>query len=921
MKSLNTKKIVALAAGATLLGSALLGAGAVSFGNTELINANGQPMAKVVVGAAARASDGVAAANIAAVMGNMAFKSAAITASPVGLDGLTCAAGGAGSCEVLSKSVTLEVTTPAGVLPAGAYGFETYISDYIDAATKNRVQDMITGNPFAPGDTTVPYTALKVTGSNYPPLKDYVIHDTHTGTSYDENQYLYVKSDKVFFSNDVDGDFRSENTQVAYEIVFGNDGLPVCGDSVAGNWAYCNPLNTTNANDDKMTPNHRVKIMYLGEEWVVSDMSGMPAVGVGDTMGGKIKLAKESAYSPKLQIGESLDLGDGNKLVLGDLKPASGGQPKDLAIFSIKNAAGEEIANKVVAQGDTTEINAGSNTYRVRVYQAAPGYTLAEKWAEVAVFANELTLESGQKIDDTDNRDYKVRLLWKDRDSVSPTTDALHKIQVYLTKTGAYTNLNPGDSIDLLKVPARWRFTFSGNKLQDKDYDQLTYSLEGSNSFGFNASATASNHATVGGIDYYTGPNTTTSARSIHVVASSKIFKFLDATGSEITTDEFIYAPVSHYATGVTAVATNFLNSPVVLVDVNGDYVPVQNQVSGAITTPSYVNGFKVKYNFGGADYPLYFQVGEYTAAGVTDQALAASGVLSADGYYTVYTSMGEDAGNSNADWLGIRAIQKTKNVAATVPGNSSMDFEFDFAGTTDGSEENYVLYKAYNQMNATAWSGTKSLTTSENDNDWKVIGNTTTKIEKDFYFTSRGSYVDSGDTGSSTYGVNLAKDVATLGFMWQSISADSTGAMTETYSSLKEGDEITLSDGVKVKVKSINVETGSCASSGASVSGLDKVSCQLNVADTSKLGERQNVPTDLVVLDSNAGSLETVVAVGGGSVNTVTQAILSGTGVSLTKAGDVVVQEVENGKIVVAGYTADDTTTAAGQFIAKLKG
>ncbi|MEM4332007.1 MAG: S-layer protein [Candidatus Micrarchaeia archaeon] len=911
MKSLNTKKIVALAAGATLLGSALLGAGAVSFGNTELINANGVPQAKVVVGAAAKASDGVAAANIAAVLGNLAFKQAAVTATPTGLDGLTCAASNAGACEVLSKSVTLEVTTPAGVIPAGAYGFETYISDYIDLATKNRAEDKVTGSPWD-GNSATQLTALKISGSNYPPLKDYVVHDTHSGNTYDENQYLYVKSDKVYFSNDVDGDFRSENTQVAYEIVFGNDGLPVCGDSVGGDWAYCKNSAHPNYNLDKATENHRVKVMYLGEEWVVSEMSDYPTPPT--TTAGKIKLAKESAYSPKLQIGESLDLGDGNKLVLGDLKPASGGQPTDLAIFSIKNSAGEEIANKVVAQGATTEIAAGGNTYRVRVYQAAPGYTLAEKWAEVAVFSNEITLENGQKIDDTNNKDFKARLIWKDRDAASPKMDALHKIQIYLTRTGQYTNMNPGDSLDVLKVPARWRFTFSGNKLQDKDYVPVTFSLEGAGGFSYDSTVTASNHSNSAGPDYYTGPRGSTSAKVVRVSASSKIFKFLDKINNEITTDEFIYAPVSR---NLTTTKIAYTTSPVVLVDVGGDYVPVQDAASGQMTR-TYAQGWKVKYNFGGAEYPMYFKVGKYNASG--DYALAANGaIVGGAGYYTLYVSIGEDAGNSNADWLGIRAIQKTQNPVGTVPVNSTMDFEFDFAGITDGSEENYVIYKSYTP--APFGLGAKTIAASETAGDWNIIGATATKIEKDYYYTDRGSYVDSADTGSGTYGVTLAKDVATLAFMWQSVSAEASGSMTETYSNLKEGDEITLSDGVKVKVKSIDVKTGSCTAGSASVSGLDKVSCQLNVADKSKLGERQNVPADLVVLDTNAGSLETVVSVGGDQVNTVTKAILSGTGVKLEKAGDVVVQEVGNGKIVVAGYTAEDTMTAAANFIAKLQG
>ena len=81
MKSLNAKRIATVVAGAALLGMGLAFAGAVTFQSVPIITNSGQPVVQVVVGSSAKASDGVAAANIAAAIGNLAYTSMPVTAS------------------------------------------------------------------------------------------------------------------------------------------------------------------------------------------------------------------------------------------------------------------------------------------------------------------------------------------------------------------------------------------------------------------------------------------------------------------------------------------------------------------------------------------------------------------------------------------------------------------------------------------------------------------------------------------------------------------------------------------------------------------------------------------------------------------------------------------------------------------------
>ncbi|MCX8206107.1 MAG: S-layer protein, partial [Candidatus Micrarchaeota archaeon] len=591
MKSMNTKKIAAVAAGAALLGGALLGA--VSFENTELINNNGQIMAKVVVGEKAAASDGVAAANIAAVLGNRAFKQVAVSATPTGLDALTCSGTGAGTCEVLSKSVTLEVTTPAGTVPAGAYGFKTLITDYVDADLEDR-------NNTAPSDKeNTPWgtiAAMKVGGDDFPALADYTVKDPQSTFSTTEEQYAYVTSEKVHYDDD-ESEFLAEQVKLAYEIEFMDDGIPLCSDSKSGYWAYCvDTTQTSDNNVDKALENHRVKVKFLGDEWIISGM---------DVEDDTVKLAKESAYSPKLQIGESLDLGDGNKLVLGDLKPASGGQTADIAIFSVKDASGKEIASKTVAQGATTEIQAGTKSYRVRVYQVAPGYTLTEKWAEVAVFADELELIDGDELEGNEDA-WEVAIEWSDKDAntgdYSNSTikeDHLTKIQL---KGIDYADLYKGDYMTIVEDPAKFKLTFTGLDLTDKDYLKVSVTTEkAGGTTVYDVNTTVSDDT---GYRRLTGDNSTTNKESqIKIKADDGIFTVYDEDGKKFDkVSELLFSPFG---------AVNYSNKSVWLIDKaalffkkDSKYYRAYNSSGNVYTTAG--TSMEIPYELSGDTFNMY---------------------------------------------------------------------------------------------------------------------------------------------------------------------------------------------------------------------------------------------------------------------------------------------------------------------------
>ncbi len=85
MKSLYAKRIAAVAA-SLLVGLASAGQG-VTYGNIPIISTTGQPVVQIVVGSTAQPSDGVVAANIAAVIGSLAHTTQNVTASISGPGG------------------------------------------------------------------------------------------------------------------------------------------------------------------------------------------------------------------------------------------------------------------------------------------------------------------------------------------------------------------------------------------------------------------------------------------------------------------------------------------------------------------------------------------------------------------------------------------------------------------------------------------------------------------------------------------------------------------------------------------------------------------------------------------------------------------------------------------------------------------
>ncbi|MGC9156944.1 MAG: S-layer protein, partial [Candidatus Micrarchaeia archaeon] len=104
---MNTHRVkrIAVLAGALLMGAVI--AGPVSFSNIPIINSAGQPVVQIVVGSHSAPSDGVVAANIAAVIGNLAYTSTPVTATVQGTSAVKCVPAATATCTVTNQQVWL----------------------------------------------------------------------------------------------------------------------------------------------------------------------------------------------------------------------------------------------------------------------------------------------------------------------------------------------------------------------------------------------------------------------------------------------------------------------------------------------------------------------------------------------------------------------------------------------------------------------------------------------------------------------------------------------------------------------------------------------------------------------------------------------------------------------------------------------
>jgi hypothetical protein len=253
-----------------------------------------------------------------------------------------------------------------------------------------------------------------------------------------------------------------------------------------------------------------------------------------------------------------------------------------------------------------------------------------------------------------------------------------------------------------------------------------------------------------------------------------------------------------------------------------------------------------------------------------------------------------DDAGNSDShivDWL-------------------SFVYDGGFKSQAGGYDDK-VIYKDGEEFAAPA----RNIPNYPNDGD---------EVEEGKFISPRGTLFESMD--SDTVLFKVAKKIGEAQYEFATSEAAEEGASTQTLV-LHEGESGQVGD-VTIDVESIDEDVGAC-----SVSAGGTATCTVPASDVQAVIMPQNSPSvqaitpyqgdvsGMVVLDSEAGALSSgvIISVGGPAVNSVSQDILAGTGIDLATT-PVVVEAVGDNKIIVAGYTAQDTMQAGQQFLSQLQ-
>ncbi|MCX6773447.1 MAG: S-layer protein [Candidatus Micrarchaeota archaeon] len=891
MNGINLKRLGAIVAGGAILASSVAFAG-LWYGNTELVNANGQPVAKIVVGEKAAASDGVAAAMIAAKIANSAYTEKEYTAAISGTANCVAggnATGGSAACSVTDKTTTLEIIYP-GMTGTAVAEIKPLIAEDLDNTLSNRAQDNQTeisdfadaeSAPFQDGDGAV-FDAggvieesdgddagvqyYKIDGNMLSALSDVTVSSKQTSSTFTEQQYIYLRGNTAWQNDEKKVMFAPDVT--AYLTTFGpdDDGLSLC------------PGDTTKALYDCDTNDQigkgRYTIKLFGSQWVVSDIiSGLgdtpvansgndvtdadegtgylsdTSVSVADENTG-IRLAKEATYNPALHKDECMNTTD-VKICLSDISRETGATSTHPAIMTIYDAAGNHVTEKQISEGTTETVTVNGKNIKIHVYQTAPGYAMSSMWAEIAIYSDEIELYSGKDFtyglkgytgDDSKWKAYIGLVSTLGTDVNGTVGDATGLKAIWITSNDPDAmgggEVLPGDSYNIIDTANYQGFVVKNNGLETATMDTVK-------------------------MDY--------KSAATPLMNGTSLDKSVKLTSS--TADAFKFGN----AKGKTMYVGYDGSDPYIIIDDTQDGWVTQAATDGDVND--------IEYKWGGKNAYVVFGAG--VDAGTTSLS---------DTAFTVTIS--ENVGNVDDDDTAVEEL----SVYADTTNDELLAED---TADTDTDKIGYVAATAGSIYDPGSYAY---------DGATEDVG----------FVSMRGTEFSGESSTSRTFKVPKSERHVLLSVAPTSVNASQNA---EVIGPLHVGDSKTVGGSITVKVDAIDVQTSASVSGGsvagcvADVSGQTAVIKDAAGASVSKLVAKDvyAVPSDLVMLDSQASDAKTIITVGGNKVNTVTAAAMQGAAVDLSASNPVVVKEIE-GKIIVAGWSAADTLTATSNFIAGMK-
>lgn len=801
MKSLNVKRIAAVAAGAAMLGAAFATAVTVDtegVGNFKFFN-NGEPGVKVVVGSTAMASDAVAAANIAAMLGNLAYTTAQVDAPSS------------------SGSVQLEVTAPssggAGVA-AGEYGFNALLDDNVDNSADNlreaasTTSGLLTGTKTSAKKISKDQTSLLELPNNGKLAMD--------SLSITEEQNVYVNAQVRYSDSEGVKQVIAKQLMPAYEVTF-SDSLPYCLDTAK--------TNVTCSSDNDLLEKNSKLIYLFGEPWTVSDMTTNSSGQIS-----AITLGKSSAdlNNVKLVAGGELIASNGVHVKVTDVT-APGYTTDNLARvgFDFISADGASTVSKGVNEGSTLE----KLGVTVKV-ESVVGNT-----AYVSIYADKLELTDQSDI--PDHGDWRVILTNQANDQSPGLSKMLFYTDSYPETSRGDNDFRAGESAEIITGSPSMKVTFKGLNLGDEDYDSLSFErLTGWSRTVYRTSTATSGTAMTGTVDAIRVKSDRSNAFQFTTPVTSNVNEFYYIAGANTTTaDGQLVGQIIYEAAG------NWYNTSALSTVGGGNASLLEYGAITATAVPYYYSGDSNE----GAPVNVTFDTGVYT----------------------------KNAGNNSIGYVQVK-VQEVLNES--------------LAGTAYSGYWN-ATYDATNHEFRNSHGSSDSDKLSNYVSNEGSVGDKS-NLEAGFV-SSRGSKLATSPS-SSGFTIEYAKKLGRAVFALSKSTSTVTTASGASVVTADSTGEVEIGGGYKVKVGQ---------SSGAKVEQTQVVA--LNPSSS-----------PLVVLDSQASETQPLIVVGGPFVNTVAQGMTASA--DLKQNGDAVVK-VEGTKMLVAGWSAADTTDAANALISWL--
>lgn len=763
-----------------------------------------------------------------------------------------------------------------------------------------------------------------------------------------ESEYLWVAGFPVFNQQPSVNNFQLIGAQGAYQVVFNK---PI--------------QNRTSTNGI----NINVPIKLLGQNWTIVNATGTSsATNQQVTAGGQLWLASSLTPLTTVYVGHNVSNSsvEGFNVQLTDL-----GQPNQNGVVTAGIQVyynGKPVNTTQINAFSTGKFNVSGHLLYVHVNQTFAGLYAYQKWAKIQLYANQFLVQNNKVFNQTGDGGWITSLLWTNTSSAGGKGDALQSIIIY--NNSGTTNLNPGQSLNFIPNPSTYKFTFVGDNLGN-NYDPVVAQTE------YQPSLTYQNHGTSGG--GLTISNITEPAQEL-VVSSAipGAFTSVGPSSSQVTYDLTPYvlneaanaATTGYSGNYADMVSLSFVSNGIGSTWITPTY-KVQAKIIGygagssntayapqivsfssntpsvtanqVLTTPLYnVTGIQLLSTLPAGQLTItVFNSLQQAAANNVDNGIFAQ-LVSASGPTLIYpgTSQynytalvnGNSVNYNQQNGQGQTTFTLTSTPNGPVPGGAAggpgQYFTYqmnEIAVPTNTNAQDALAFGIYNTtllapgQQGTLYNINYSVAGNhKNVTYYSSTGVTVNSIGQGFR-TERGSKVAQISATQDTF--DLAKAVDQLQFVVGPGSAASNSISQVTdYGPYSVGQQTNLPNVTIAKVNaSCSFTTTNC-----SISGVSNLTATPSVKQAVVSSHLNTATTPLAVLDSNANNASTLIVVGSAYVNSVAQQIFSGNAQFATSFDNggasgpnaVTVQAFGNNRILVAGYTANQTVTAGNQFI-----